>query len=66
MAGDELTWTKSSWSVAANACVELAADGDGIALRDSKNPDKVLHFTKAELRAWLDGAKHGEFDHLVE
>jgi Domain of unknown function (DUF397) len=48
-------------------CVEMMALQDGgIDVRDSKNPNGVrLHFTKAEFAAWLDGARKGEFDHLV-
>ena len=66
-AGDRLAWVKSSRSVAVNACVELAKDGDLIALRDSKNPDiAAFRYTHAEFEAFLYGAKRGEFDHLLE
>jgi hypothetical protein len=35
-------------------------------VRDSKHPDgPVLTFTAAEWAAWLDGARKGEFDHLL-
>ena len=63
---NEMAWTKAARSVASGACVELAADGELVALRDSKNPDVVLHFTRGEMRAFLDGAAHHEFDRLVE
>jgi hypothetical protein len=34
--------------------------------RDSKDRSgPVLRFTEAEFAAWLDGAKKGEFDHLI-
>jgi hypothetical protein len=61
-----LHWIKSSRSYGIGECVELAADGDMVALRDSKNP-AVAHFrfTRAEMAAFLDGARRGEFDHLV-
>jgi hypothetical protein len=36
-----------------------------IALRDSKNPAIQLFYTRTEIAAFLDGAKRGEFDHLV-
>ena len=41
--------------------------GDGtVGLRDSKDPvGPVLTFTRGELRAFLEGAKAGEFDDLV-
>ena len=62
----ELQWIKARRSVGASACVELATDGEMIALRDSKNPDTLLYFTHAEWIAFLHAAKDGEFDHLVE
>jgi hypothetical protein len=47
--------------------VEFAALDDGqIALRSSNRPqDGVILFTRSEIAAWLQGAKHGEFDHLT-
>jgi Domain of unknown function (DUF397) len=59
-------WIKSSLSAGIGACVEFAPHGDMIALRDSKHPDVLLHFTQLEVFAFIDGAKRGEFDHLVE
>lgn len=56
-------WRKSSLSGEAGQCVEVAFVDNAIAVRDSKNPDgDVLLFTKAEWRAFLGGAKDGEFD----
>jgi hypothetical protein len=63
---DELTWIKARQSVAANACVELAADGELIALRNSRDAGVVLRFTRSEIRAFVAGAADGDFDHLVE
>lgn len=64
---DEPTYRKSSYS-ADNGCVELADLGAGIiGVRDSKLGDAspVLHFTRAEVAAWLAGSKAGEFDDLA-
>jgi hypothetical protein len=61
----KLRWIKASASFGAGACVELAPSRDMIALRDSKNPHVVLRFTKLEIIAFIDGARRGEFDHLV-
>ncbi len=56
-------WTKSSFSSSNNACVEVAADGDEILVRDSKHPDGgTLRFSRLEIDAFLRGAKNGEFD----
>lgn len=62
-----MQWVKARRSAVGN-CVELAAhpDGQHVAVRHSKEPDGVaLVYTKAEVEAFLDGAKRGEFDHLV-
>jgi hypothetical protein len=66
VAADDLTWIKARRSIGANACVELAVDGDWVALRNTRDPAVVLRFTPAEMRAFLDAAAHGEFDHLVD
>jgi len=60
-------WIKSSFSAHNGECVEFAALDDGhVALRSSNRPqDGVILFTRSEIAAWLQGAKHGEFDHLA-
>jgi Domain of unknown function (DUF397) len=61
-----LHWIKASRSYGNGECVELAADGEMIALRDSKNPAvPYFRFTRSEMAAFLDGARRGEFDHLL-
>lgn len=62
---DNLVWHRSSASSATGSdCVEVAElRGGGRAVRDSKNPDgPMLEFNVREWRAFLDGAKNGEFD----
>lgn len=58
-------WRKSSrcaGSGATDQCVEVAALGDRIAVRDSKQPGgAVLVFCGTELTAWISGVKAGEF-----
>ncbi|MEM8923501.1 MAG: DUF397 domain-containing protein [Actinomycetota bacterium] len=63
-----LTWIKSSYSNGGGQCVELASTADGeILARNSNRPDAgTIAFTKAEIEAFLAGAKDGEFDHLVD
>lgn len=64
--GHELAWRKAQSSVGNGACVELAPADGMVAIRDSKDPNgPVLRYTAAEWHAFLDGAKKGEFDHLV-
>lgn len=69
MAAPESTtaWRTSSYSGDNGACVQLAALPDGrIAVRDSKHPEgAMLVFTRIELRAWVQGARAGEFDDLI-
>ncbi len=59
-------WRKSSFSNGGGNCVEVAAlDDGGVAVRHSKAPDAgTLVFTRAEMAAWIDGCKAGEFDDL--
>lgn len=63
----DIKWRKSSKSTTAegNNCLELAEHGGEILMRESDNPGVVIHTTPAKLRAFLDGAKEGEFDNLA-
>lgn len=62
-------WIKAQASNSSGNCVEmeeLPTPEGGVRVRDSKDPSgPVLSFTNAEFRAWLDGAKAGEYDHLI-
>jgi hypothetical protein len=59
-------WRTSSFSSdQGGECVEVAdlPDGDGRAVRDSKNPaGPALMFTTAEWVAFTAGVRAGEFD----
>jgi Domain of unknown function (DUF397) len=60
-------WIKASASDSHGSCVEQRRNGDRIEVRDTKDQGAgpVLRFTPAEFAAWLDGARKGEFDHLI-
>jgi hypothetical protein len=59
-------WRISSYSTANGTCVEVGALLDGrIAVRNSNQPDAgITLFSRAEMAAWIDGVKAGEFDDL--
>ena len=59
-------WIKARRSTNLGACVELAAAGEGIAMRNSRQPDDHIHHSMIEFAVFLEAAKNGEFDHLVD
>jgi hypothetical protein len=63
----ELPWRKSLASNPSGNCVEVAPLPDGsVAVRNSRDPGgPALVYTRAELAAFLTGARNGEFDDLA-
>ena len=60
----KVMWRKADASNGGGGCIELA--DLGVAMRDSKDPDGPrLFFTRAELAAFIEGVRYGEFDDLV-
>jgi hypothetical protein len=63
----EASWLKSHASNPSGNCVELAELPCGeIAIRNSRFPDgPALLYTRAEIDAFIKGAKDGDFDHML-
>jgi Domain of unknown function (DUF397) len=63
-----VTWRKGTRSSAQGNCVEAARLPEGgAAVRNSKHPDgPALIFNNAEIRAFLESVKDGDFDNLLE
>jgi len=62
-----LSWIKAQLSNHNGACVEIASTPGKIAIRDSKDPaGPILVYTSVEFGAFLDGARNGEFDSLLQ
>lgn len=63
---DNRGWTKSSLSSPNGNCIELQRQDDGsIKMREGEQPNDVIVTSKANLAAFLEGAKAGDFDFLV-
>ncbi|MEU9043180.1 MULTISPECIES: DUF397 domain-containing protein [unclassified Kitasatospora] len=58
-------WQKSSYSGSNADCVEVRTVDEAIELRESDEGDVIVRTTSLKFAAFLQGAKAGEFDHLV-
>ena len=61
-------WIKASASGGTGGnCVEMRGHAGAVEIRDTKaqGAGPTLGITKSAFSAWLDGAKSGEFDHLI-
>lgn len=63
-----VTWRRPAGARADGESVEFAVLDDGqVAVRNARDPEgPVLVYTPAEISAFVDGAKKGEFDDMVE
>jgi Domain of unknown function (DUF397) len=62
-------WQKSGRSNPSGNCVELAElpGGAEVAVRNSRDPEgPALIYTRAEVVAFIRGAKDGDFDNLLQ
>jgi Domain of unknown function (DUF397) len=63
----DVRWRKSTASNPSGDCVQVAALADGsVAVRNSRDATgPALIYTRAEIAAFLTGARNGEFDDLA-
>lgn len=62
-----LAWVKAQYSGHNGQCVEIASAAGNVAVRDSKDPDgPILVYTPSEFKAFLHGARNGEFDRFAD
>jgi hypothetical protein len=62
----DLAWQKARASQGFGMCVEVAPCTGGVAFRHSVTPeDGAILYSHAEFRAFVDGVRKGEFDHLL-
>ncbi|MFE4976422.1 DUF397 domain-containing protein [Kitasatospora sp. NPDC056651] len=59
------TWQKSSYSGSNADCVEVRTAGGVIELRESDEGDVIVRAAAPNFSAFLQGAKSGDFDHLL-
>ncbi|PZG55536.1 DUF397 domain-containing protein [Spongiactinospora gelatinilytica] len=56
-------WFKATASDNGGGCVEVARRGEGVSVRDSRDPaGPVLHFSGKEWTEFIAGVHAGEFD----
>ena len=61
-------WIKASASGGdGGGCVEMRGRAGAVEVRDTKahGEGPTLSFAPGEFSAWIEGAKNGEFDHLI-
>lgn len=63
-----VTWRRPAGATEDGESLEFAVLDDGqVAVRNARDPEgPVLVYTPAEISAFVDGAKKGEFDDMVE
>lgn len=63
-----VTWRRPAGGADEGQNVEFAVLDDGrVAVRNARDPEgPVLVYTPAEISAFVDGAKKGEFDDMVD
>ncbi|NGN67203.1 DUF397 domain-containing protein [Streptomyces sp. A7024] len=63
-----VSWRKARASNPSGDCVEVAGlPGGDVAVRNSRHPSgPALVYTRSELAAFIQGAKDGDFDDLVD
>jgi hypothetical protein len=61
IADQGLAW-RSSAACTSNGCVEAATTRDGVAVRDSHDPDHRIEVSRRDWDDFVAGVKAGDFD----
>jgi hypothetical protein len=61
-----VAWQKSSYSQEGGDCVEVAATGSALKLREGDEPHAVLTTSRTRLSSLLIHIKEGRLDRLVQ
>jgi len=60
---EDQDFRKASSSQLTNSCVMVAQRPEGVAIRNSKDPNRMtLFYTHTEWEAFTEGVRQGEFD----
>ena len=67
MSTNDTPWIKATKSDNGGNCVEMRRHDGQVQIRDTKAQGKgpSLTTSRDEFTTWLDGARRGEFDHLL-
>lgn len=66
MSASPTKWQKSSFSGGGGEnCVEVADQDNGILMRESDDPTRIIVTSREKFAAFVQGVKAGEFDHFV-
>ena len=61
---EQMLFWRSSPACASNGCVQAASTRDGVALRDSKSPDRQVEVSREDWTDFVAGVKAGDFDNV--
>jgi hypothetical protein len=58
-------WRAARWRGSSRSAAQAVGDGPAVGVRDSKDPEPEIWFSRAAWAGFIAGAKAGEFDDLI-